>query len=226
MSIQGVIFDLDGVLVTTDEYHYRGWKRLAEEKGIPFTHEDNHRLRGVSRMESLEIILERATHAYSQAEKLEMAERKNRYYVELLQDLTPADTLPGARALLEGLRKRGMKLAVGSSSRNTPLIMAKVDLNRYFNAVADGNDITNSKPDPEVFLIAAERLGLRPEACLVVEDAEAGVEAARRAGMAVFAIGPAERHPGCVNRADGLDEVKAERMLSTPLDEAAEGAGG
>jgi beta-phosphoglucomutase len=226
MSIQGVIFDLDGVLVSTDEYHYRGWKRLAGEQGIPFTREDNHRLRGVSRMESLEILLEKSEERYSEAEKAAMADRKNTYYVQFLQDLTPDDALPGARAMLEGLRKRGMKLAVGSSSRNTPLIMAKVDLDRYFDAVADGNDITNSKPDPEVFLIAAERLGLKPEACLVVEDAEAGVEAARRAGMAVFAIGPAERHPGCVNRADGLDEVTPERMLSTPLGEAAEGVGG
>ena len=213
MNIKGVIFDLDGVLVTTDEFHYRGWAKLAREEGIPFTREDNHRQRGVSRMESLEVLLEKSDKEYSDEQKLEMATRKNSYYVTFLEDLTPADLLPGARAMLEGLRRKDIKLAVGSSSRNTPLIMAKVDLNRYFDAVADGNDISNSKPDPEVFLLAAERLGLKSEECLVVEDAEAGVEAARRAGMAVFAIGPAERHPDCVNRADGLDDVTPEKML-------------
>jgi beta-phosphoglucomutase len=189
MSIQGVIFDLDGVLVTTDEYHYLGWKRLAEELGIPFSREDNHRQRGVSRMESLEVILEKTTRTFSQTEKHELAERKNRYYVELLQNLAPADALTGARDLLEGLKRRGLLLAVGSSSRNTPLIMQKVDLCRYFDAVADGNDITRSKPDPEVFLLAAVRLGLDPASCVVVEDAEAGVAAAKAAGMRCIGVG-------------------------------------
>jgi beta-phosphoglucomutase len=189
MSIQGVIFDLDGVLVTTDEYHYLGWKRLAEELGIPFSREDNHRQRGVSRMESLEVILEKTTRTFSQIEKHDLAERKNRYYVELLQNLAPADALPGARDLLEELKRRGLLLAVGSSSRNTPLIMQKVDLCRYFDAVADGNDITRSKPDPEVFLLAAVRLGLDPASCVVVEDAEAGVAAAKAAGMRCIGVG-------------------------------------
>ncbi len=204
MSVKGIIFDLDGVLVTTDEFHYLGWKRLADDEGIPFTREDNHRQRGVSRMESLDVLLEKAPRSYSAAEKLEMATRKNNYYVAFLQDLTPRDALPGARAMLDALRTMGIKLAVGSSSRNTPLIMEKVGLTDYFDAVADGNDITRSKPDPEVFLLAAARLGLKPEECVVVEDAEAGVAAARRAGMRVFAIGPAERHPGVASRADSL----------------------
>lgn len=189
MSVQGVIFDLDGVLVSTDEYHYLGWKRMAEEAGIPFTREDNHRLRGVSRMESLEIVLEKADRTYSVEEKRGLAERKNRYYVESLQALTPADVLPGARGLLEELKRMDCRLAVGSSSRNAPLIMKKVDLCVFFDAVADGNDITRSKPDPEVFLLAAERLGLKPAACVVVEDAEAGVVAARAGGMRCIGIG-------------------------------------
>jgi len=189
MSVQGVIFDLDGVLVSTDEYHYLGWKRLADEEGIPFTRADNHRQRGVSRMESLEIVLEKADRTYSESEKREMAERKNRYYVESLQALSPDEALPGARRLLEELKRRGFRLAVGSSSRNAPLIMKKVDLCGFFDAVADGNDITRSKPDPEVFLLAAERLGLDPAHCLVIEDAEAGVDAARAAGMRCIGIG-------------------------------------
>jgi len=214
MTVRGVIFDLDGVLVTTDEFHYQSWNRLAQDEGIPFSREDNHRQRGVSRMESLEVLLEKADRAYSDEEKLEMATRKNSYYVEFLQDLTPDDALPGARAMLDALRAEGIGLAVGSSSRNTPLIMAKVGLTRYFDAVADGNDITNSKPDPEVFLIAAERLGLRPEECVVVEDAEAGIEAARRGGMRVFAIGPAERHPDVASRAEDLLHVTPQDMLN------------
>jgi beta-phosphoglucomutase len=191
-KIKGVIFDLDGVLVSTDEFHYQGWARLAADEGISFTREDNHRQRGVSRMESLEVLLENSDKVYTDEQKLEMATRKNGYYVEFLQDLTPADALPGAREILAALREAGVKLAVGSSSRNTPLIMEKVDICGFFDAVADGNDITRSKPDPEVFLLAAERLGLKPEECVVVEDAEAGVEAARRGGMRVVGVGPAE----------------------------------
>jgi len=211
MNHQGVIFDLDGVLVTTDQYHYRGWKRLAEEEGIPFTREDNHRLRGVSRMESLEILLEKAGRVYSAVEKQELAERKNRYYVEFLQNLTPDDALPGARSLLEALKRRGFRLAVGSSSRNAPLIMKKVDLCGFFDAVADGNDITRSKPDPEVFLLAAERLGLKPAECVVVEDAEAGVVAARAAGMRCIGIGD----PALVGAAAKVVGSVAEITLDT-----------
>lgn len=215
MSIQGVIFDLDGVLVTTDEYHYQGWKRLAAEQGIPFSREDNHRLRGVSRMESLEIILEKAARTYSPTEKLALAERKNRYYVELLQELAPSDALPGARDLLAELKRRGLRLAVGSSSRNTPLIMTKVDLCRYFDAVADGNDITRSKPDPEVFLLAAARLELHPSRCVVVEDAEAGVAAAKAAGMRCIGVGD----PANVGAADtvvgAVAEITAEIFSAT-----------
>ncbi len=214
MTIKGVIFDLDGVLVSTDEFHYQGWDRLAQEEAIPFTREDNHRQRGVSRMESLDILLEKSQKSYSEQEKVGMATRKNSYYVEFLQDLTPDDALPGARAMLEGLRKRGIKLAVGSSSRNTPLIMEKVELNRYFDAVADGNDITNSKPDPEVFLIAAERLGLKPAECLVVEDAEAGVQAALAAGIAVLGIGDPARLPRALCVVEGLDAIDADNLLA------------
>ncbi len=210
--MKGVIFDLDGVLVSTDEFHYRGWARLAADEGIPFTREDNHRQRGVSRMESLEILLEKSPRRYTGEQKLEMAARKNGYYVAYLQDLAPADVLPGAREILRALRAGGIKLAVGSSSRNTPLIMEKTDLCRYFDAVADGNDLTNSKPDPEVFLLAAKRLKLPPEECVVVEDAEAGAEAARRAGMRVVGVGPAELGP-CDLRVSNIGELTADDLL-------------
>jgi beta-phosphoglucomutase len=215
MSIQGVIFDLDGVLVTTDEYHYLGWKRLAEELGIPFSREDNHRQRGVSRMESLEVILEKTTRTFSQIEKHDLAERKNRYYVELLQNLAPADALPGARDLLEELKRRGLLLAVGSSSRNTPLIMQKVDLCRYFDAVADGNDITRSKPDPEVFLLAAVRLGLDPGYCVVVEDAEAGVAAAKAAGMRCIGVGDSTNVGAADTVVASVAEITPEMVAGT-----------
>jgi beta-phosphoglucomutase len=215
MSIQGVIFDLDGVLVTTDEYHYLGWKRLAEELGIPFSREDNHRQRGVSRMESLEVILEKTTRTFSQTEKHELAERKNRYYVELLQNLAPADALTGARDLLEELKRRGLLLAVGSSSRNTPLIMQKVDLCRYFDAVADGNDITRSKPDPEVFLLAAVRLGLDPASCVVVEDAEAGVAAAKAAGMRCIGVGDSTNVGAADTVVASVAEITPEMVAGT-----------
>jgi beta-phosphoglucomutase len=150
--VKGVIFDLDGVLVTTDEMHYRGWKKLAEEEGIPFDRSVNSRQRGVSRMESLEAMLDQAPRAYAQEEKLEMAERKNRYYREFLQTLTPDDALPGAKEMLIELRRRGIKTAIGSSSRNAPLIMKLVGLEGMVDAVVDGNHIKASKPDPEVFL--------------------------------------------------------------------------
>lgn len=212
--IRGVIFDLDGVLVTTDELHYRAWKRMADEEGIPFDRQVNERLRGVSRMESLELILEHANRAESEARKAALADRKNRYYRELLMELSPAALLPGALEAVTELRRRGIKTAVGSSSRNTPLIMERCGLSKLFDAVADGNDITRSKPDPEVFLIAAERLGLRPAECLVVEDAVAGIEAGRRAGMIVFGIGTPEKLPGVAHLAPDLSHVSVDGLLA------------
>lgn len=218
--IRGVIFDLDGVLVTTDELHYRAWKRMADEEGIYFDRQINHRLRGVSRMASLEIVLERAARPYAPPEKQAMAERKNNYYRAMLAELTPSDVLPGAKEMLASLRRRGVKTAVGSSSKNTPLIMERVGIAGDVDAVADGNDITHSKPHPEVFLIAAQRLGLPPHQCLVVEDAAAGIEAGRRAGMAVFGIGTPHTLPGVQPLAENLAGVTAEELL------AANGAAG
>ena len=186
--IKAVIFDLDGVIVSTDDCHYRAWKKMADEEGIYFDREINNRLRGVSRMASLEIVLEKANREYSEKEKQEMAERKNNYYKELICELTPNDILTGVTEKLDELKENGIKIAIGSSSKNTPIILKQIGLNKYFDAVSDGNNITHSKPDPEVFLKAAEMLGIAPENCMIVEDADAGIEAGKRAGMKTLAV--------------------------------------
>ena len=193
MRYENIIFDLDGVLVSTDEYHYQAWKKIADEEGIYFDRAINNRLRGVSRMASLEIILECAAKNYTQAEKEELAQRKNHYYQELLGNLTTEDTLNGVRETLADLRKNSVHIAVGSSSKNTMRILKQVGLENAFDAIADGTEITHSKPDPEVFLLAAQKLGAKPENCLVVEDAPAGVQAGVNAGMQVAGIGEAAK---------------------------------
>ncbi len=213
-KIQGVIFDLDGVIVSTDEYHFRAWKKLADEEGIPFTREDNERLRGVSRMESLDIILEKSERTYSPEEKVAMAERKNAMYRESLADLTPDDILPGVNEILSGLRERGIKMAIGSSSKNALPILKGVGLADRFDVIADGTHISRSKPDPEVFELAGRLLGLDPSVCLVVEDADAGVEAGVAAGMPVLAVGSAAGHPGATLRAPDLTGITLDAMLN------------
>ena len=193
--MKAFIFDLDGVIVSTDSLHYRAWKALADSEGIYFDEEINNRLRGVSRMESLEIILERATRTYTDEEKVAMAERKNGIYRELLQVLTPSDRLAGVTETLDALRAQGYKLAIGSSSKNTPIILEKIGYSGYFDAISDGNNIKNTKPDPEVFLKAAEFLQLQPSECFVVEDAEAGITAAKAGGFTAIGIGSAAEDP-------------------------------
>ena len=212
-KILGVIFDLDGVIVSTDNCHYLAWKRMADEEGIYFDRSINERLRGVSRMESLEIILERATRAYTPNEKAEMAARKNAYYVELIGSLTREDVLPGTMDTLRFLRDRGVKIAIGSSSKNTPIILKQIGLENAFDAVADGNGITHSKPDPEVFLLAARLLGLEPKSCLVVEDADAGIEAALAGGMRALGVGLAAQNPGADCTAADLSKADIAEIL-------------
>ena len=156
MKYKGIIFDLDGVICFTDKYHYLAWKRLADKLGIYFDETINNRLRGVSRMESLEIILEKSTKKYSKEEKEDFAEQKNKMYVELLEDMTPADLPKEVKTTLDDLRKQGVLLAIGSSSKNAKRILKHLGLENYFDAISDGTNITKSKPDPEVFLKAAE----------------------------------------------------------------------
>jgi len=214
--VRGVIFDLDGVLVTTDEFHYLSWKKVADAEGIYFDREINHRLRGVSRMISLEIVLERSPRQYSDQEKLALAERKNTIYRNLLDRLGPGDALPGAIPLIEDLRRAGVRIAIGSSSKNTRYIIERLEIGPLLDAIVDGNDIRQSKPDPEVFLTAAARLGLPPADCVVVEDAEAGLEAARRAGMRVVALGPAVRGLPSDLWAESLAAVNCRQLLELP----------
>ena len=191
-NLKGIIFDLDGVLCSTDEFHYLAWKTLAENLGIAdFSREDNARQRGVSRMESLEVVLAKCGRTYTPQEKQRFADYKNEIYKEMLCTMTPADLSADVKMTLDALRARGILLAVGSSSKNTPAILARLGLGDFFDAVADGNDITHSKPHPEVFLLAAKRLSLPPAACLVVEDAESGVAAGLAGGFRVAAIGSA-----------------------------------
>lgn len=187
-GIQAIIFDLDGVICHTDRYHYLAWKALADRLEIPFDEKVNQRLRGVSRRESLEIILGEKGAAYSEAEKLALTEEKNEIYRTYLASMTPDDLSREARATLQALRQRGYLLAIGSSSRNTRQILERLGLGNFFDAVADGTQITRSKPDPEVFLLAASLLGVAPHRALVLEDAESGVRAARAGEFRVIGI--------------------------------------
>ena len=214
--IKAVIFDLDGVLVTTDELHFEAWKTLAEELGITgFTKADNVRQRGVSRMESLEVVLEKADRQFTDNEKLALAEKKNNMYVNSLAALSKADVLPGVFDFLEYIKSKGIKAAVGSASKNTPLILEKTELADKFDAVSCGLDTTRSKPDPEVFLIAAKKLGADPCDCVVVEDSEAGIAAAKAGGMYAIAVGAAEHDPKADVSVESLDSLnKAIKMFA------------
>ncbi len=207
MKYRGIIFDLDGVICSTDEYHYQAWKALADRLGIPFDRERNNLLRGVSRMASLDIILEKSDRQYSNAEKTAFAEEKNALYRKLLGQMTPADLSDDVKKTLETLRTTDLKLAIGSSSKNTPFILERIGLGHFFDAVADGNCITHSKPDPEVFLKAAEMIGESPKDCLVVEDAHAGIEAAQRGGFDGAAIGDARNDEKAKYHLDRLSDI-------------------
>ena len=192
--IKGIIFDLDGVLLKTDQFHYLAWGKIAEKFSIPFSYEINDRLRGVSRMDSLNIILSYSKESFSEIEKEEIADEKNEIYRSYLQKMTPKDVDDSIRETLKKLKDIDLKLAIGSSSKNTNLILEKTHLLEYFDAVSDGNNITKSKPNPEVFLKAAEYLNLEPSECFVVEDAVAGIDAGNNGGFITVGIGPASKY--------------------------------
>ena len=205
--MKAVIFDLDGVIVSTDALHYEAWKQIAQRENIPFTWEDNNLLRGVSRMESLEIILRKANRAYTPQEKNGLAEEKNGIYRNLLNSLTPDDLLEGVADTLDALKAQGRPIAIGSSSKNTRTILRMIGLESFFHAVSDGNSITHSKPHPEVFLKAAAMLHMDPEACVVVEDSHAGITAAKAAGMTAVAVGDACSSPEADYRLASICEL-------------------
>ncbi len=212
LKIKACIFDLDGVIVDTAIYHYKAWKRLANELGFDFTEENNELLKGVSRVRSLEIILELGSVTKTQAEREQLAAKKNDWYVDMINHMTPAEILPGAKAFLEACRAAGIKTALGSASKNAMTILDKINLTRLFDAVIDGNKVSNAKPDPEVFLKGAQALHVSPSECVVFEDAIAGVEAAINGRMKVVGIGS----PHVLGEANlvvgGLNEMNLEKL--------------
>lgn len=212
MNVKACIFDLDGVIVDTAVYHFKSWKRLADEMGINFTEHDNERLKGVSRMRSLEIILEIGNVTKTPAEQEVLAARKNEWYTEMITKMKPEEVLPGAREFLELVRKAGIKTALGSASKNSGIILEKTGLTQYFDAIIDGNHVSKAKPDPEVFLKGAEAVQAQPAYCVVFEDAIAGVEAGLAGGMKVVGIGS----PAILTKANlvvsGLDKMNLEKL--------------
>ncbi len=212
-QLKAILFDLDGVIVDTAKYHYLAWKKLADREGIYFDEKINERLKGVSRMASLEIILERSSRVYSEEEKHKMTEVKNGWYREMIGQLTPNEILPGVIEFLDSLKESGIKSAVCSASKSAAFIIEKLGISQYFDTIVGGQDVTKSKPDPEVFLIAAERLNVLPCECVVFEDAYAGLEGAKRAGMKALGLGD----PEVLTNADvvyrDMTEVTLEKVM-------------
>lgn len=188
---KAVIFDLDGVLVSTDELHYKAWKMLADDLNIEgFTKADNVRQRGVSRMESLEVVLEKSGKEYTIEEKQQLADRKNEYYKSMINDIGDEAILSGAIESLETLKQMNILCAIGSASKNAITIIEKTGISKYIDAISCGHDTSKAKPDPEVFLIAAQKLNMKPSECIVVEDAKAGIAAAKNGNMKSIGVGP------------------------------------
>ncbi|TWR25850.1 beta-phosphoglucomutase [Mucilaginibacter pallidiroseus] len=214
-NIQACIFDLDGVIVDTAVYHYKAWKRLANTLGFDFTEHQNEQLKGVSRMASLELILGwGGINGKTEEEKLAMATQKNEWYTEMINKMTPAEILPGAREFVESCRAAAIKTAIGSASKNTLTILNKLELTPLFDAVIDGNSVNKPKPDPEVFIKGAEALNARPSQCIVFEDAMAGIEAAIAGGMKTVGIGSADTLALADVVVTGLDKVTLEMLTS------------
>jgi beta-phosphoglucomutase len=211
-TIKACIFDLDGVIVDTAVYHFKAWKRLANQMGFDFTEEQNELLKGVSRVRSLEIILGIGGVTKTEAEKEELATLKNQWYVEMIGQMKPDEILPGAREFVQACRDAGIKTALGSASKNSMMILAKINMVDLFDAIIDGNKVSKAKPDPEVFLKGAEELGVKPANCVVFEDAIAGVEAAVNGGMKVVGIGSSKVLTGANLVVAGLGEMSLERL--------------
>lgn len=210
---QAIIFDLDGVLTDTSEYHYQAWKHLADDEGIPFTHEENDaHLRGVGRRDSLIYLLK--GRKVSEDQMQEMMDRKNRYYNELIERMSPNEVVPGGVHLLEEIREAGIKTAIASASKNCRIVLERLDIVKYFDGIADGNSVTRGKPEPDVFIFAAGLVETPTVDCLGVEDADAGIEAIKTAGMQALAVGPKERF----HRADKVIDTLANKSLQDLLD--------
>jgi beta-phosphoglucomutase len=220
-EIQAIILDLDGVITDTAEYHFRAWQRVAEEEGIAFTREDNEALRGVSRRQSLELLLGKHIERYDGAELEAIMDRKNGYYRDLLENITDEDFLDGAPELLQAIRARGLKMAIGSASKNTSTVLQRLGIYDAFDVIADGYSVERGKPAPDLFLYAAEQMRVQPAQCVVIEDAASGVAAALAAQMIAVGIGPEERVGNAHYRyettaAIDLDEILDDHDHSRP----------
>ncbi|MDI9863278.1 beta-phosphoglucomutase [Flectobacillus sp. DC10W] len=191
-TVKACLFDLDGVIVDTAVYHFQAWRRLANELCFDFTEHQNEQLKGISRMESLELILNWGGVSLTEEEKIAWATKKNQWYLDLVMQMTPNEVLPGVPDFLKSLRENGIKIALGSASKNSKLILEKIQMLDYFDAIIDGNNITKGKPDPQVFLMGAEATGVQPTECVVFEDAVAGVQAAKAGGMKAVGVGSAD----------------------------------
>ncbi len=207
-----VLFDLDGVIVDTAKHHYLAWKQLADELGFNFTVEDNERLKGVSRMDSLNILLEIGQIDLTDAEKLELATKKNTRYVESISHMDERDILPGVANFLAELKQNDIPFALGSASKNAPLILNKIGLFDEFDAIIDGNSIAKAKPDPEVFLLGAKAVNIAKEKCIVFEDAQSGIEAGKRAGMKVVAVGDRNVLTGADDYIESMEDMSLSRL--------------
>jgi beta-phosphoglucomutase len=212
-TIKACLFDLDGVIVDTAVYHYKAWKRLANSLGFDFTEEANEKLKGVSRVRSLELILQWGGVTKTEAEREQLATQKNEWYVEMISHMEPGEILPGAKQFVQQCRIAGLKTALGSASKNSMMILEKIDMVNMFDAIIDGTKVSKAKPDPEVFLKGAEEVGIPPAACVVFEDAIAGIEAAIAGGMKSVGIGS----PEVLGKADlvvsGLSEMTVEKLF-------------
>lgn len=214
MQTAACIFDLDGVIVDTAKYHFLAWKRLTDQLGIHFTAEDNERLKGVSRMTSLEIVLEIGNKNPDERQKQEYATLKNNWYIDYISKMTPADILPGCLEFINELRNEDIRVAIGSASKNTAMILERVGILELFDAVADGNIVHKAKPDPEVFIKAAEMVQVRPGNCVVFEDAVAGVKAALNAGMVCIGVGSPKVLTEAHFVVRGLNEMNITKLMT------------
>ena len=212
MSLKACIFDLDGVIVDTAKYHYQAWKKLAVILNVQFNEKDNERLKGVSRIASLDIILELGGIKLDEKKKADYAAMKNEWYLDYIRRMTPDEILAGSLELISELKNAGIKVALGSASKNTPLILERLGIEKLFDAVADGNIVSKAKPDPEVFIKAAEMVGVDPGDCVVFEDAIAGVEAALNAGMLCIGIGSEKVLTDAHYVISGLDKMNLRKL--------------
>ena len=210
-------FDLDGVIVDTAKYHFLGWSFIAEKLGADLTLSDNEQLKGLSRMDSIEKLLEIKGISISEDEKIRLANLKNDYYVELIQGLSPKDILPGAIDLIRLLQEKGISIALGSSSKNARFILEKLEIEGYFDIIIDGNDVFKAKPDPEVFLLSAQRLGIDPRECVVLEDSASGIEAACIGGMKSIGVGSSSILAKANIVVASLEELNFEKLSSNGL---------